>query len=215
MHNKRKELGEVSRQTIIDTAARLMAEHGYDGTSMSQLAKESGLPSSSIYWHFSSKEGVLEAVMERGARHFFGAFDDPDWFAGTPSERLHQMFLRTGLSLIGDPEHAQFLQLQLMFRLNSQRHREKASHDVATAVRTEGVAFMHRWIKGAYEEYGEQVSEQIASELDEFAVAMIDGIYLTIKAGSPVTPAVLLDHAATALVGLAEDALRGINSQHT
>ncbi|WP_306919219.1 MULTISPECIES: hypothetical protein [unclassified Arthrobacter] len=78
---------------------------------------------------------------------------------------------------------------------------------------------MHRWIKGAYEEHGEPVSEQIASELDEFAVAMIEGIYLTIKGGSPVTPAVMLDHGrcnrrATALVGLAEDALGGISCQN-
>lgn len=48
-------------------ASRLMATRGYDGTSISALAKSSGLPASSIYWHFGSKEGVLKAVMERGA----------------------------------------------------------------------------------------------------------------------------------------------------
>ena len=47
-----------------------MAARGYDGTSISVLAKESGLPASSIYWHFGSKEGVLKAVMERGAAQF-------------------------------------------------------------------------------------------------------------------------------------------------
>ena len=49
-----------------------MAARGYSGTSVSDIARESGLPASSIYWHFASKTGVLTAVMERGAARFFG-----------------------------------------------------------------------------------------------------------------------------------------------
>ena len=68
--SRRQELGDRSRENILDAARRLMAARGYDGTSISVLAKESGLPASSIYWHFGSKEGVLKAVMERGAAQF-------------------------------------------------------------------------------------------------------------------------------------------------
>src|SRR5436190_1998682 len=56
---RRQEQGEQSREVILEAAARLMAANGFDGASISSISKESGLPASSIYWHFTSKEGVL------------------------------------------------------------------------------------------------------------------------------------------------------------
>ena len=208
MHSKRKELGEVSRQHILDVASRLMAERGYDGTSMSLLCREVGLPASSIYWHFGSKEGLLAAVMERGARHFFDAFTEPDWFEGTPSERLHQVFMQTGLSLIEDPQHAQFLQLQLRFRLNRELHRGKSFHELAESVRAEGIAFMGSWIRKAYAPtYGEKTAQRLADELAEYGVALIDGVYLAAQAGAQTPTRRMLDHAATSLVAVANESL--------
>ncbi len=48
-----------------------MSTQGYAATSISHIRRETGLPASSIYWHFGSKEGVLAAVMERGAERYF------------------------------------------------------------------------------------------------------------------------------------------------
>jgi len=53
--NKRQELGARSRTAILDAALQLMSETGYDGTSVAKIAQKSGLPASSIYWHFGSK----------------------------------------------------------------------------------------------------------------------------------------------------------------
>lgn len=207
MHEKRRELGAASRQTILDTAARLMAERGYDGTSLSALVKESGFPASSIYWHFSSKEGVLAAVMERGALRFFEAVERSDWGTGTATEQLHRMFIHTGLALITEPEHAQFLQLQLRFRLNSEWHQDKAFYEVCDAVHHRGIEVMHRQIKAAYRHQGEEVAEQVASRLDELAVAMIDGVYLSRRSSSAAETTALLENAASALVALAQTAV--------
>lgn len=207
MHSKRKELGEVSRQNILDVASRLMAERGYDGTSMSQLCKEVGLPSSSIYWHFGSKEGVLASVMERGASHFFESFPEPDWLTGTPSQRLHQVFLRTGTSLIEDPVHSEFLQLQIRFRLNRDVHQGKGFYDIAESVRQQGVAFMASWIFRAYEDLGQDTARRLGEQLAEFGVALIDGVYLAAKAGSKTPTQTLLNLAATSLVAAADEIL--------
>ena len=70
----RKQLqGENSRELILDATERLMGTRGYAATSISDICKACGLPASSIYWHFGSKDGVLAAVMERGATRFFAA----------------------------------------------------------------------------------------------------------------------------------------------
>ena len=69
--SKRLQQGAKSRDEILDAAMRMMSVRGFDGTSIADIARESGLPNSSIYWHFNSKAGILAAVMERGAERFF------------------------------------------------------------------------------------------------------------------------------------------------
>ncbi len=54
-----------SRNAILDTATELMSLHGYAATSISRVSAACGLPASSIYWHFGSKDGVYVAVLER------------------------------------------------------------------------------------------------------------------------------------------------------
>jgi AcrR family transcriptional regulator len=77
-----------SRDVILDAAATLMAEHGYAGTSISAICAASGLPPSSVYWHFRSKEGVLKAVLDRSADRALGEFGAPDTAGVTRGERL-------------------------------------------------------------------------------------------------------------------------------
>lgn len=70
---KKQQQGEQSRELILDATERLMATRGYAATAISDIRKACGLPASSIYWHFGSKEGVLAAVMARGAERFFSS----------------------------------------------------------------------------------------------------------------------------------------------
>ena len=55
--SKRLLQGAKSRDEILDAAMRMMSVRGFDGTSVADIARESGLPNSSIYWHFNSKAG--------------------------------------------------------------------------------------------------------------------------------------------------------------
>src|SRR5499433_35686 len=72
--SRREELGVESRRKIVDAAAALMAERGFSGTSIAAVSQRSGLPSGSIYWHSESKEALLGAVVEEGARRWFSGF---------------------------------------------------------------------------------------------------------------------------------------------
>ena len=49
---------------ILDSARDLFAKHGYDGTSIRQLTSTLGITPAALYYHFSSKHDVLEAIME-------------------------------------------------------------------------------------------------------------------------------------------------------
>lgn len=59
--------GDVSAETLILRAAiAVMAEHGYHGTSVRDIAERADLSPASLYNHFASKQGILVAIMERG-----------------------------------------------------------------------------------------------------------------------------------------------------
>ena len=69
--------GARSREAVLDAAERLIAEQGYEAATVAALVKEAGIPASSIYHYFGSKDGVLLAVMERGAGRFFAELPVP------------------------------------------------------------------------------------------------------------------------------------------
>lgn len=183
MHEKRRELGDLSRHAILDAAARLMAERGYEATSISVLSKETGLPSSSIYWHFGSKEGVLAAVMERGTQRFFQADTQPDWGdeIEDPSEAIEAMVISTGRWLLAGSEHGQFLQLQLRLRM-SRTMLGDTVRQLVDQVRDAGLDVMGRAIGHHYGSRGDEFARRVGEATAAFGVAMIDGAFLTASA---------------------------------
>ncbi len=61
--------GDTSRRSLIlKTAAKLFREHGYERTSVRQIAEALGMTSGSIFYHFATKEELLVTVMEEGVR---------------------------------------------------------------------------------------------------------------------------------------------------
>lgn len=76
------------RQQLLDVAARLFRERGYHVTSMRDIAREVGMLSGSIYYHFPSKEEMLLAVYEEGLRHIAERVDASVAGQSTPWERL-------------------------------------------------------------------------------------------------------------------------------
>lgn len=57
---------QSTRDKILDAVYALIYEKGYNGTSMSMILKECGIPKGSLYHYFSSKkEMVLSVVRER------------------------------------------------------------------------------------------------------------------------------------------------------
>jgi AcrR family transcriptional regulator len=53
-----------TRERILETAAALFREKGYDGTSMAELARNVGITAAGLYWHFGSKDEILTAYLE-------------------------------------------------------------------------------------------------------------------------------------------------------
>jgi AcrR family transcriptional regulator len=55
-----------TRERLLDTAERLMAEHGPEGVSMREISVRAGQGNNNAaQYHFGSREGIIEAVLDR------------------------------------------------------------------------------------------------------------------------------------------------------
>jgi AcrR family transcriptional regulator len=59
-----------TRTRILAIARELIAERGYGGTSISQIAARLGTSKAALYYHFKSKEEILDALLSEPLRYF-------------------------------------------------------------------------------------------------------------------------------------------------
>ena len=54
-----------TKEKILDTAERLIGEHGYAATSLRHIIAEAGVNLAAVHYHFGSKEELLDAAVAR------------------------------------------------------------------------------------------------------------------------------------------------------
>ena len=59
------ERGAVTREHILATATAMFGESGYRGASLRDIAARCGLTHPGLLYHFPTKAGLLEAVLQR------------------------------------------------------------------------------------------------------------------------------------------------------
>ena len=61
---------------IVRTAEILFAEHGYSGTSLNAIAKQSGVSKANIFHHFENKEALYRAVLGQASKEMSDVIDE-------------------------------------------------------------------------------------------------------------------------------------------
>lgn len=103
-----------TKQEILDAALELFSVHGFEATSISQLAEAVGIRKASLYSHFESKQAILDALIritleEYGKHSIFANADgdDPAYTADkealTP-DMAAQMFIGHIRYILHDPQ---------------------------------------------------------------------------------------------------------------
>lgn len=79
--------GELTKQKIIAEATKLVQKKGFEATSMSDLVDATGLQKGCLYFHFTGKDDLLVAILEKAKIDFFVLVDSA-LTGKTPGERL-------------------------------------------------------------------------------------------------------------------------------
>ena len=80
--------------SLLAVAVAVFTERGYDGTSMEDLARASGLSKSSLYHHIDSKEQLLRLALERAVEPLFAVTREPGAVRGRAIDRLEHVVRR-------------------------------------------------------------------------------------------------------------------------
>jgi AcrR family transcriptional regulator len=125
----------TTRERIVAEADRLFYERGYELTSFSDIADAVGISRGNFYYHFKSKDEILDAVIGKRMMSTSGMLDAWETQSHSPSERIKSFILivvtnraqiiRHGcpvgtlcseLAKIGHPAQPQSAQLFALFR---------------------------------------------------------------------------------------------------
>jgi len=106
--------------SLLEVAVGEFITRGYDATSMEDLSRAAGITKSSFYHHFSGKEALLRAALERAIAVLFGVFDQPGALEGPPVQRLRHIVRGQVEALIDD---LPYVTLLLRVRGNTETER--------------------------------------------------------------------------------------------
>jgi len=65
-----------TRTRLLDTALRLFSEHGIDGTSLQMIADALGVTKAAVYYHFKTKDEIVEAIIRPPVRELDRILDE-------------------------------------------------------------------------------------------------------------------------------------------
>ena len=94
MQVTRTSSGDQRFRSILDRAAKLIFQSGFEATSMQQIAEACGLTKAGLYHHVKTKEAILVAIMHYGMDLFEEKVLIPVAAIEDPLERLRETMKR-------------------------------------------------------------------------------------------------------------------------
>jgi AcrR family transcriptional regulator len=188
--------GEASRERILEAAAQLAGERGYRGTSISAVSERSGLPASSIYWHFTDKDDLIAAVIDRSFRQWIEALEGPIHELADAQGQAHFLAAMRHVGTTLD-EFGDFLRLGIMLILDRSPSEPTARAkfiDVREATRDR--------IRALYLAVFADLEREQIEDLTTLTLVMADGTFIAREADRLNRDAAY-DLMATAILGTA------------
>ena len=96
-----------TKERILETALELFAQSGYLGTSMSDIAKALGITKGALYKHYTSKQEILDSIVERMNEMDYARAEEYD-MPETPPDGFAEAYLSTPIEKIRAYAMAQF-----------------------------------------------------------------------------------------------------------
>lgn len=117
MHRLRRSDGDVTKKKILQSAAELIAQHGFAMTSNKAIAEAADVDLASINYHFKGRDGLYQAILTEAHRQYFDEQDLIDLVASnlSPEDKLGMFFEKLVVKLLsGNTWYSQVLMRELL-----------------------------------------------------------------------------------------------------
>lgn len=114
----------MTREGILEAAARIFGEKGYHATSMQDIADAVNLQKASLYYHFDSKQEILMAILDHALDLINNRLETVLGHSLSPDEKLRQAMV-SYLQTIAENQN---LSAVLLLELRSLDPELKARH---------------------------------------------------------------------------------------
>jgi AcrR family transcriptional regulator len=140
-----------TRARILDVALELFSEHGFEGATLQQIADRLGFTKAALYYHFRSKDDLLQALVAPAMAELDELFDAHEQEPDTPVER--RRFLEDYLDyMLGHRRLIAYMSSDLAI----------LAHPVLSTGNAERRARQERRLAGDGIEFGDQVRVAMA-----------------------------------------------------
>lgn len=153
---------ERTRQRILDAAAEVLAERGYEAR-LADIAARAGMQAGSLYYHFASREVLVAEILRLGIENSWDLVATAVGrlpASATPLERLEAAIRAHTRSVVGQSAYAS-AQTRIVSQL---------PNDLARSHRKDMRAYGDYW-HGLFE--AAQTAGQLADDIDLFAARML------------------------------------------
>ncbi|MDF9800116.1 AcrR family transcriptional regulator [Catalinimonas alkaloidigena] len=102
-----KSLAEISKEKIMLTAMQLFAKNGFHTTTAATIARACNISHGLLFYHFGSKEGLLQAIVDFSTHKIKGILSTDDLQLQnslTASKKLEQIVRKFRQSLVEERE---------------------------------------------------------------------------------------------------------------
>ena len=190
--------GMRSRELVLDAAERVMAEQGFEAATLARVVEEAGIPMSSVYHYYGSKDGILLAVMERGAERFFADLPELEPADRTSSRAPEPQCSRPRPQTL--ERHPNFLRLLIVFAVQPPAADGNEIEVVVARVRAPRTATACASRSRSHSATTPTAPSRI--RLARIALATIDGAFVASQADGAVTLEDLLEPLGPAVVAV-------------
>lgn len=157
-----------------------MAAEGYEAATLARIVEESSIPISSVYHYFGSKDGVLLAVMERGAERFFARVPDATERRGDARDHLEWVLEQICNAL---EQESDFLRLVVVMAVQPPADALDQTAEVVGRVRGTALARIRSALALAF---GLKASSRLVQDLARMTLAAFDGAFVAHQADPSV-----------------------------
>jgi AcrR family transcriptional regulator len=205
--------GEGSRLSLLEATLTLAGERGYVGTTMARITRATGLPASSVYWHFGSKDQLIAEAVAHG----FEAWREhaTPWSTMDASlPRPARLRAELDTIVLGTDDRLDYWRMGLLIALETGPAVGTAPRERFLQIRRVALDRLEDWWTAALE-----ADEGIARDsepgrghavrLARLTLAALDGLFLARLSGPPEDVAETLSLLAAGLDAVAQQLASG------